>query len=726
MADNKKPGQPGTDETAAGPAGPGLLQNKPAEPSSGAGPEGGLTVRQRWWRYGSNTAILVGAVVVVVGLVDWLTARFNVRKDCTTGGIYSLAPRTHRLLRLVQRGGKTYYLVNLFPTGPQADPLEQARGARVRQLIQEYMWACPRVKAYQPRSHRALMQQLRRRIGNQFHGYRASLLKSAAQAAQIQAFLKTQATAITALAGQAAIKGNRSQEVNYAVLVDAFSQNMPQLLGQARRRLVRKMRATLPDWPSLVKLWREALDNVHANLVTAAAKGFRARFSPALQRWLAQRRTAMRKEAKIIGQYEAELKALKPVKSGGTLRRLRADCLLVMGPHRVKVIAASTLFVPRKSVSGRVRYLFEGEEAVDAALLSLMQKHRPKVVFVSIDPENLISAGGPLSHIARRLRRGNFRVYQWSPQSPNPQMPQAGPPPASGKGVIWVVVDLPASGPQAMYGLMPYGPLEQQINKHLAAGGDALFLVGAASPQMMMSMQGQIPFKSTLAGYGIRLRSLYTVVQRQQVEPGAYVAAPQFTVSSYPATVISKPIQSLRSIFVSYPVQNGAYLMAPTVLAPMSTPPKGVTAQVLVRSPDSPSVWATTQTQKATFDPSADLPAPVPVAAMAQKGASRVVAIGNPLFVANDLLESGQLSFSGGQPVVVASFPGNAELFMNSIYWLAHEANLIAAGPRATVAMRIARLSPSTDTLVRLISFIGPALLAVACGLMVFLKRRKV
>ncbi len=112
--------------------------------------------------------------------------------------------------------------------------------------------------------------------------------------------------------------------------------------------------------------------------------------------------------------------------------------------------------------------------------------------------------------------------------------------------------------------------------------------------------------------------------------------------------------------------------------------------------------------------------------AMAQKGQNRIVVIGSPLLVQNAIIQAGGLAISGSQPTLIAAYPGNEQLFMNSLYWLAHESHLIAVSPRATVALRISDMSPAEETTVRLLSFLGPAFLAIVAGFSVYLVRRRV
>ena len=96
------------------------------------------------------------------------------------------------------------------------------------------------------------------------------------------------------------------------------------------------------------------------------------------------------------------------------------------------------------------------------------------------------------------------------------------------------------------------------------------------------------------------------------------------------------------------------------------------------------------------------------------------------MFITDGLINASTPAISNGQLAMISNFPGNAELFMNSIYWLAHQSHLIAASPRATVALRIKRMSGTEEAFVRLSSFAMPAILAIAVGLMVFVARRRI
>ncbi len=689
-----------------------------------------LAASDRLWRYGPNTVILVLAMVAIVGLVDWLSVKYNYTRDCTTGGIYSLSPRTKNLLKELDKTGGKYQIVSLYPGDASADQTEYEQGLKVGQLIHEYTRASSHIRQFKPRSHAALLRALRSRFGNSFAPYKSLVGEFPALADELNAFFKTQGGSIKPLETNPAAAKNQSQAQNFAQLADFIRHDMARTLRHLNKSVKQATTSTLPDWPGLTTAMAHTLGRARQNLLFITDSANYSQYGPAVQAWLKIHALAFKKPLAQITAYIAKLHALKPVKSGQVLADLSADCIVLMGPHNIKVLHRSRIFVPEGgSLGGKPQYLFKGEQAINAALLGMVHKQKSKVVFVSIDPDTLITGQGPFSGIARELRWNNFKVYEWSPMPANPQMQQPpAPPPAIGKGVIWVIIDLPPGGQQGMMAGMMYAALQGQIKRQLAQGGNALFLLGNMPQQLLMATQGQIPFKPTLADYGVRLRSTYMIVQRTQVSRHRWLGLPRFSISSYPKSVITDPIQSLTSHFEGILPQGDLFLMAPTWVGLLKHLPAGVSARVILQSPARASVWATSTNglPSGTFDPATDIKSPIPMGVMAQKAASRIVVIDSPLLVQNAILQAGGLTLAGGQPTFIAAYPGNQQLFMNSIYWLAHQSHLIAVSPRATVALRISDMKPAEEFTARLFSFIGPAFLAIVAGFSVYLVRRRV
>ncbi len=689
-----------------------------------------LQAADRLWLYGVNTAILVCAVLVVVGLMDWLSYKYNYSHDCTTGGIYSLSPRTISLLKQVDKSPNHYQIVSLYPGAAGATQTEYGQGRKVRRLIREYAQASSHIRMFKPRSRASLLRALRQRFGNSFAPYKKAIADFPALSRRLAAFFSAQSASFKTVEMNPQAATNQTQAQNLEILDAFIRHSMARHLRRLNKSVRGALKSTLPDWPGLTTSMIQHLRTDKQNIAFITDKANYGQYGPAVEKWLVAHGPLFQKPLAELTAYVKRLQTLKPVKSADVLSSLSADSIVIMGRHNVKILPQSRIFVPQNSsLGGRVRYLFNGEQVINAALLSMVQKHKTKVVFVSIDPGSLITGQGPFSSIAHSLRRNNFKVYEWSPVPANPQAQQPpSPPPAVGKGVIWVIVDLPPAGQQGMMAGMAYAALQGAIKQQLTAGGNALFLVGNMPQQLLMATQGRIPFKGTLAGYGIRLRSAYMVVQRTQVSRHRWLGLPSFNISTYPQSVITDPIQSLTSHYRGILPQGDLFLMSPTWVGLLKQQPKGAQARIILQTPDQSDIWASSAPglPSGRFNASSDLKSPIPMGVMSQKGDSRIVAIGYPLLVQNAILQDAGIRVVGGAETIVAAYPGNQQLFMNSMYWLAHQSHLIAVSPRATVALRIAEMSPTEETVVRLLSFLGPAALAIAAGFSVYLVRRRI
>jgi len=166
-----------------------------------------------------------------------------------------------------------------------------------------------------------------------------------------------------------------------------------------------------------------------------------------------------------------------------------------------------------------------------------------------------------------------------------------------------------------------------------------------------------------------------------------------------------------------------------------SSPPPGVTAQVLART--GQGSWAETDREtlkqgQARFDPGKDRQGPVPVGAVATvevkppakkaettpvEGAgpgaaasrkARIVAYGTAAFASNNYL----------------NLSGNKDLFLNSISWLAEEEDLISIRPREakfTPLILTARQGQAAFW----VGVVVPPAVALAAGVTVGIRRRR-
>jgi hypothetical protein len=375
------------------------------------------------------------------------------------------------------------------------------------------------------------------------------------------------------------------------------------------------------------------------------------------------------------------------------------------------------------------RLRFNGEQQITAAILALEQSKKPKVAFVRDGGPPLTTpmfGQADLSDIADRLRAYNFDVLEkdLSGQFAMQMMQQGGgmaPPEPSDeelKDAVWVV--LPLSGQASQFGPQPVSPeVTRKIQDHLAQGGSAMFLFQPHSDAL----------HSVLADWGVSVKPDIIIVH--EPIPGGEQASDDFVeqarrlphifvLNQYGDSPVTKTLETLDAALVP--------------LAPVeTTPAAGLTIDKILPIPEDLKIWGESdlsslgRNSTPTFDPkSGDLPPPLWAGAVVEKaGKGRIVVIGNGTFMANGLLEIPDPRMARSR-LDVARFPGNGELFTNSIFWLAKMDNLIALSPAAMDTSRIRPIPAGMLNFWRVgVLLIGLPLLSLVAGLGVYQWRRE-
>jgi hypothetical protein len=196
---------------------------------------------------------------------------------------------------------------------------------------------------------------------------------------------------------------------------------------------------------------------------------------------------------------------------------------------------------------------------------------------------------------------------------------------------------------------------------------------------------------------------------------------PIFVLNHYGDHPITQPVNALDSAWVPItPIRKADPL------------PEGVQYTPIIPLPTEPRSWGESdifslqEGRAPRFDSkSGDIEGPLFAGAAVEKsGKGRLVAIGSTDFVSNLLLQVSdeELRRSG---IEVARFPANGELFMNAIFWLTKQEDLMALSPTAMDTPRIAAISPATQRFWSVgVMMIGLPALAVFAGLVVWNVRR--
>jgi hypothetical protein len=276
-----------------------------------------------------------------------------------------------------------------------------------------------------------------------------------------------------------------------------------------------------------------------------------------------------------------------------------------------------------------------------------------------------------------------------------------------------------SSGQQSQFGPPPsIGP---QVADHLKQGGSAVILTGYKQDAMA----------EALGDWGIEVNT-NAIIVHQKAEPNGADSSDLlqqalgkpyiFALTQYGNHPLAKPLTSLDSVFVP---------MAPVVIHPTT----GYQATPLLPIPTAPEAlpsWASTTFDPngstgddVTYDPKSDISGPLYGGAAVEKnGGGRVVVFAAGAFPINDYLRLTSDVFDrSAAPVVL--FPGNGELFTNSVFWASRQDTLIDISPAAMDIGRIGNISAGMQKFWRVgVLMVGLPGLVLLTGAGVYLKRR--
>jgi hypothetical protein len=336
--------------------------------------------------------------------------------------------------------------------------------------------------------------------------------------------------------------------------------------------------------------------------------------------------------------------------------------------------------------------------------------------------------------VAERLREYNYEVVDkdlsgtWAMQA---QMRGSFAPPEPSdeeiKDAIWVVIDTP---PQSMDRMgPPPTPLGPKLTEHLKAGGSALIL-----PILTSRDSRPDDLADALGEWGIKLRSdvlaVHERVETGGSEPSDLVERAQFEplvfiFKEYGDHLLTKPLRSLDGalvpLFVVQTEPKPGYTVTPIIPVPQTLKTWGETNFASVLGEDSKPEYNAPKAGES----GGDLPPPLFGGAISEKvGGGRLVVLGSGHAAMENLVNYPDMQLAKLQ-IHTSRFPANAELFLNSIFWLSKKEPMIAVSPMAMEVSRIGEMDRVVLNAWRigLLLVILPGAVVLA-GVMVYVRRR--
>ncbi len=730
----------------------------------------GESQKLRWFKYGSNVAVMIAATLVIVIFVNWIVAKRLpewtkgraadwVRYDLTSTRQYSLSPQTRAVIK---RLDQDVQITLLYAKDSESSQMFN----RIEDLLAEYKSRSAHILLDQidPTTDKEHFEKFSAKLLERYSGQvtqaKAELSQAKLAYDSVRQFTAAQATALSDATSKVS---NQDQQIaDLFIGLSRFFTRAPQQLKltEAQTKIDDVLKQKLPDFATargeaaaplatlaatLGKAATACGELADADGVSAPVKelllGFQAEYQKK-QKSLSEQITKLNKietkgyedvRAKIEAgnsivislDLPAEKQAAEDPKAAAAADTKSASAdgdrgVVVLGLNEVFFLQAN-----RDKNEVQPEQGYKGEEAITGALLRLKLKHHTKIVFINPFQAAVLEPGAPMSYdnVASVLRKMNFEVVEWQPggggMGPNgPSRPQPKPVAEPGQKMIFIALPPPPASPQ-----QPFNPASAAVagavKEQLDAGQPIMIFT---LPSSMMSLGQPEPIVEMLKPFGVNVQTTRLVLAAPPGQGARTQATSQITLDNWPDThPISKAVGGLRGISI-----QGLPIDIP------AKPPEGVQIWPLART--NAETWSdnefTFSQRNGVFAPTpgtkrdpADPAGPFTIAAAVAKGDQRIVVISDFIWGVDALTRSGPTDMFG-QPLYSA-YPANAELFVNSVYWLAGLDDLIAPGSRSRDVRRIGAVSPPALKAIWWAVLLGMPLAMLAMGTIVWTIRRK-
>ena len=692
---------------------------------------------QRWIKYGLNVAVLILATLTIIILVNWMGYRHFQRFDLTRTRQYSLSPQTTNLLQDLDTD---ITVTTFYSAGSAQSGLLQ----RVDDLLAEYTRRSTRIDvkhidpAASPELRDKYITKLKTRYQSELDKASGAFGDVAKTYDAIRQFASGQVQTLPGILVELPAS-DRTTPLLFKQLVEIF-QRLDDSLTNAQKQIESAMKESMPDYQGAVAVARRPLTQLSSGVLDVAVERFqRAVNDPNMPDKAKDALLGLIKPYKDmrlqIQDASGRLDAVETPEYDRVRNSLmQSNCVIVTIPaeqaeehanetHGVVVLTLDEIYpnlIRAEMTRGEVmpEEGYKGEETITGAILRLTLRHNARVVFINPSPQSVLSGRGnpqiSFMQVAERLRRMNFDVDEWQPGGSmgpmgQPMPPQPAPVAEQGETLVYIVLPVPPPNPQRP--TQPMGPMiAQAVKTHLDAGQPAMVF---AAPSSMMNFGQPDPLVEMIKPYGLTIDTGRLIMRHVPGRNGQLQADNQLIINTWPTDhAISKAASGLQGLLLqAMPIELS------------SNPPEGEQLWPLIQSPAD--TWADTdymrpaQATKGEDDPTG----PFVVGAAVEKDKLRLIAIADASFAVDGVTQYGPRDLFGN--TLFSRFPGNSEVFVNSVYWLSGLDRLIAPGARTQDTRRIDAVSRPAMLAVWWITVAGLPVMCLAAGMIVWVVRRR-
>jgi ABC-2 type transport system permease protein len=380
------------------------------------------------------------------------------------------------------------------------------------------------------------------------------------------------------------------------------------------------------------------------------------------------------------------------------------DCALVVGPPGIAVIPPWQIV--SSGAAGAVGFdrRFRGEQAIAAGMRSLVAGEPPVAVVVHSGAPGILRPAADRSDLAAAadaLRSARIDVREWVPgDGPQPAAP-------AGRPVVWIVV--PPTDRDAVNESPRERTLLAAARRLVAQGQPVLLTVG---PSLLPLLGQQDPWATLLEPRGLGAETGRTVLELVAVGPGRVESrAEQALLDGAGTGPLGRSIDGQRLLLERpVPLRADAARGARPVSAVEPSPDRWIEND-----------WRRDQRVRSAAPADKRFAEPVAVAAATGDEGARAVLVGSPTWMTTAVCDAAD-PLGGGR--VALRNPGNRELLVNAVLWLAgRDAQVSGAGSGREVA-RIPRMGRAQVVAIDTVqAFLVPGAVA-ALGAAVVVRRR--
>lgn len=711
--------------------------------------------------------VVLGSVLacVVFGLALWAAGRFGGRIDVTSDRVNSLSDGTTKLLRKL---AGTVRLTAAYTTAnKEAFKFREKHKKFVADLLDLYETAGRgkvSTAVIDPQMSPAAMEKLLERLrGKSAYADEAKPHREALESLpKLTGALSTFGLAESGELERLIKADEKLGKVKEIALIERTLGTLDQQLRRALQESDDQVKSETPHYAQALQVARDILSNTRELLQKSQEwlSGSGAGLSGISEETRSLFATASQRFAPPIAQIDEFLKKtekLQPVKLEALLDSLkRGQCVVVETDTEAQVLTEDNDVWPYKnsrdaapSADGDTQE-FAGEEAISSAILHLTQKDKTAVILTRFGGSSLLMPDfsritnpaqlqnmppAPFEALNQRLTKDNFQAVEWDVKADAK-------PPATPDAKRFVYVVFPPEPPPQSNPMQPsrqpgISPEQKQaVLNAVGESGMAMFLVGW-TPSQMPGMAPPYEYNEYLKKeWGIEARTSHIAVEftLNPQRKGVFVPAnqPWYVLASETAfrftdQPIAAPISGL---------PTGFDYAAPLQLAKGADAPAGVTLSPIAEVPATENVWAfdnvmriqqDMQKKMGTTKADTDIGAPFVVAVAGEKKVgdqtNRIVVIGSEHFAGNQMAEAAAPAMLGSQLMMIPLYPGNLNLFENSLHWLTGNADRIAVAPSRGDVPRL-KMTDGQSMFARIfVVGIWPGLALVA-GAIVWMLRR--